>query len=195
VVWVARVLVPAGLAGALLILVRVPPTHADLLIYKATEDGEAFAKNPQKFDKVVDPSQSATVYVERTPVMRIQLSEIESVEVEEHETLSGGPEDIARELFDKNSGKSQTRKDQGKRDLYYQVTFFLSNEGHRKLKGFGRKYKDGLFDIRLNDRRIGEGIHALVGPLEGRALGIYSGRKRDEIEAILSPVKEKVTWK
>jgi hypothetical protein len=174
-----------------------PSTSPGLEHFRATEDSEEFAKHPESYDKVTDPLRPKLVYVERKPLMTIHLGEIMAVTVEE-EPPGVSLEEFAKEFLGQAPGQSGGTKREskpGENDAdYYRITFSLGVEGGRKLREFAQKHNKELFDLRLYNRRIG--IVRILGPLDGNSFtAAVRGGSRQHIEELLSPVKEKVTWK
>ncbi len=193
----APMIVCTSLAIALSSCTGAPSTSPGLEHFRATEDSEEFSKHPEIYDKVTDPLRPKVVYVERKPLMTIHLGEIMAITVEEE------PPPVSLEEFVKKflgqapgqSGGTKRERKPGENDAdYYRITFSLEDEGGRRLREFAQKHNKELFDLRLNNRRIG--IVRILGPVDGNSFtAAVRGGGRQHVEELLSPVKEKVTWK
>lgn len=108
----SKALKTTGFSSLLLISILCFSTRAfgDLLFFNATGDKQVYAKNPQKYDRIVLGSIKEEIFVERTPALRIELKEIQSVVIE-REKVYKDTQTALEELFGITKG---TEKKDGK---------------------------------------------------------------------------------
>ncbi len=183
------------LMSALILLSAATRASGELLFFRATEDSAQYARDPERYDRVSFPSPPAgetkVVYAERQPTLRIALSEITSVTVEKKRFYKNKSlEDAVREAL---RLKGEDTGEMGVQ-YYYDATFTLRPHAGSQVAKLSH---EETFDLRLGSNRLSIGqftrppantaVDTLAFPL------IETDAQR--IRAILSPLKDRVTWK
>jgi hypothetical protein len=186
----ATILIPA-----LLVLSAATSPPRELLFFRATEDSEQYARDPGRYDRASFSStpvgDTMVVYVERQPTLRVPLSDIRSVTVEKKRFYKNKSlEDAVLEALGK---KKKDTSEEGA-EYYYDVTFRLRPNAGRQIAKLSHRE---TFDLRLgNDRlSIGHFTRRAAGNIVDTLAFPLIETDPQRIRAILSPLKDRVTWK
>lgn len=157
------------LIPALVVLGSSTNAYGDLVFYRAIEDREAYAKQPNRYIRIVLPPGSGMneVYVERVPALTIRLKEIRSISAEQSQA-DPDAEKMLEELL--RSRRKEPYHPKGHPDEY-SITFSLTEQGGKKFRGFAQKHDRELFDVRFRAQRVS--IGRLLGPFEEDVFGAF----------------------
>ena len=178
-------------------ILNVSTARGDLSFYRALEHVPGNTKKDGAYDRILLPPGAYTgaVYVARTPILKIELHEIESVLVSQVVEFEGDLREALRESRRKTP-RQVCEENRPDRKCVFNATFLFNAAAGRRFASFGQKHKNQTFLVKFNGYPLN--VVRVENAVDSRGTWIdlrFLGKDRRHIEDVFFPISGKVSWK